>query len=262
MDEDTFDQLLERADEGDSVAVLGAVAADPSLVTRGGFSNWTLLMRACIEGRITLAEALLKLGARVDAEHANGWQALTFAAGRGHLDVMRLLLSKGSDPNHRRDALSVTALGRAAFRDHVDCCALLIAHGADLHLEWGDGANALENIGGAYENGHPGRPPLSEEEKNQRRALLTAAFRAGPHPTQVKRRADENWARRKCFVTISVGHGYQPLAYRAAKLAAAALPPSARIPPLPARTRAQRNALLLGKVLGNKPIWQIIVSFI
>ena len=106
------------------------------------------------------------------------------------------------------------------------------------------------------------RPPLSPEVLAEGRAALTAAWRAGPHPTQVKRRQDEAWARRWPVMQVVVFHGYQPLAYRRDELAAAALPPSASLPPDDIRTPEQRRLWLLGKVLSNPLLWQIMVSYI
>ena len=106
------------------------------------------------------------------------------------------------------------------------------------------------------------RHPLSPEVLAEHRAALTAAWRAGPHPTQVKRRQDEAWARRWPLMQVVVFHGYQPLAYRRDQLAATALPPSASIPPDDIRTPEQRRLWLLGQVLANPLLWQIVVSYI
>jgi hypothetical protein len=107
-------------------------------------------------------------------------------------------------------------------------------------------------------------PLLSEETEKKHKAALLDCFRKGPHPSQVQRRKDENWARRWPFVMIMVGHDFQPLAARRAILLAAnpPLPPNVRIPPLPNRTRAQRRALLNMRVFGHTGIWRIIASFL
>ena len=268
MDDEQFDQLLERADVGDTAAVLAALDQDPSLVNRAGFNGWTLLMRAGIEGFGDLVEELLERGANVHAFHMNGWAALTFAAGRGHYHILTILCDRGADPNQRRDATNVTALGRAAFRDHVDCCTMLLARGADLFTTW-DGSSAIDTYGGAFENAEfPTRPPLTKKEKKQRILALHAAFAAGPHPSQVERRAEERraeaWKRRWPFLMILTGHDFQPLAARRAVLAALhpPLPTNAVIPPLPNRTRAQRYALLRNKVLTHPGLWKLVASFL
>jgi len=144
----------------------------------------------------------------------------------------------------------------AAYRGHLAVCLLLLARGADLAAVWLDGHTELE-----WEGLHA-NPPLSSAVPVEHRAALTAAWRAGPHPTQVKRRQDEAWARRWPLMQVVVFHGYQPLAYRRDQLAAAALPPSASIPPDDIRTPEQRRLWLLGKVLANPLLWQIVVSYI
>ena len=107
-------------------------------------------------------------------------------------------------------------------------------------------------------------PRLSEETEEEHKAALLDCLRKGPHPSQVKRRKDENWARRWPFMMIMVGHDFQPLAARSAILLAAnpPLPPNVRIPPLPNSTRAQRRALLNLQVFGLSGIWRIIASFL
>ena len=42
-------------------------------------------------------------------------------------------------------------------------------------------------------------PRLSEETEEEHKAALLDCFRKGPHPSQVQRRKDENWARRWPF---------------------------------------------------------------
>ena len=151
-----------------------------------------------------------------------------------------------------------TALHWAAFNAHLQVGLLLCSKGADLNAVNNNGSTALQGYG-SY-----AKPPLSHETEEEHRAALLDCFRKGPHPSQVQRRKDENWARRWPFVMIMVGHDFQPLAARRAILLAAnpPLPPNVRIPPLPNRTRVQRRALQNMRVFGHTGIWRIIASFL
>jgi len=60
----------------------------------------------------------------------SGESPLTMAIGRGHLDVARILLEAGADPN-RRDAFDQSPLERARTAEAVE---LLVAHGARADL--------------------------------------------------------------------------------------------------------------------------------
>src|SRR5260221_13161984 len=59
------------------------------------------LWRAAKQGQAEQIEALLAKGVDVDAETEYGVTALQFAAGRGHLDVVRVLLAHEADVNKR-----------------------------------------------------------------------------------------------------------------------------------------------------------------
>jgi len=53
------------------------------------------------------------------------------AAERGHLDVVKLLLEHGADPNVQDDEGETPLHHAAAWRDNVDIVRLLLEHGAD-----------------------------------------------------------------------------------------------------------------------------------
>jgi hypothetical protein len=180
-----------------------------------------------------------------------GCDALLFACVYDSLTVAALLLDRGADPNTSTD--NWTALGAAASYDYHDVCLLLLSRSADLMAPMlYDGRTALEMYG---EYMHPS---LSPAELAARRAALVAAWEEGPHPSQVQRRKDVRWARRWAFVQVMVGHGFRPLAYRVAQLEAAALPPSAEIPPL----TEPRPVLLRDKALASEGVFKCIASFL
>jgi len=59
--------------------------------------------------------------------------ALHEAAKRGHVDVVRLLLDQGADPNAREPGDNTTPLHWAAAHGHLDVVRALLDAGADVH---------------------------------------------------------------------------------------------------------------------------------
>ena len=198
-----------------------------------------------------LAGALLERGADVHAKTSNGHDACWCACRSGNLALVALLLDKGASP-HTTPPNYHSCISYAASRDHLPVVLLLISKGADLLEPTRDNRTAVEWWGESKRN------PLSPAELASRRAEALVAFRDGPHPCEVQRRADERWARRRVFVQVMVGHGFRPLAHQQALLAAAALPPSAQIPSL----TAPRPALLRDKVLTDEPLFKRITSYV
>ena len=113
MDNAAFYQLSDRAQRGETEAVLEACRQHQGLVLRaGGLYGRTLLHEACIGGQLELARGLLDLGAVVDARDNDGWDALMGASNNGHAAVVTLLLDRGAHPCSRNGL--VTALYLAA----------------------------------------------------------------------------------------------------------------------------------------------------
>jgi len=259
MDNRNFKLLLERAERGETEAVLAAVDAEPGLATRARGDGMTLLVQTCRGNNIELARGLLDRGANVHARWG-GLDALMQASNCGYLEVCTLLLDRGADPNSRSN--SWTALGLAAYSDRLMVCLLLIARGADLRAvmtgnRFGGGERtALQRYGE--------ESSLSPAVLAERRAALSAAFAEGPHPSQVQRRCDERWARRWPFVRVLVCCDFQPTAARRAVLAVLhpPLPPDAVIPRLPCETLAQRRALLRDKIFTHPALWRKVASFL
>jgi hypothetical protein len=123
---------------------------------------------------------LLRDGLQVDAESTEHWgdTALGSAAGRGETGVVRFLLAKGADVNHRNQS-GWTPLMGAASSGHAETVALLLKHGADPLMRNQDGETALwEALDSQY--GAPEGETASEREEREAGfrstiELLTAA---------------------------------------------------------------------------------------
>ena len=180
--------------------------------------------------------------------------ALIMAGKGGDLALVLALLERGADL-HARDGYNWTALiGAALFAQSPEVCELLLSRGADLTAVDIGGATALTWYGN--------RSGLSAAEKEAGRQRLREAWASGPHPSQVQRRRDENWARRWPLVQVLVLGGFQPLAARRALLQQTALPPDVALPRLPCATAAERLGLVRAKVWSHPGIWRAIAAFL
>ena len=260
MDDDEFHQLMDQAQRGETAAVLAAVDLDPALATRADEYGVRLLHRASQGGHLELTTGLLDRGSDLLAGDKFGQDALFWASIDGHLPVATLLLDRGADPCTRND--DWTALGDAASKGRHTVVLLLLSRGADLAATMTGHSNPVELKTALELCGQRLNQPLSDVQIEQRREEMRAAFAAGPHPSQVQRRRDENWERRAAFVSVLVLSGLQPLAARREQLAAAALPHDVPIPRLPDETPAQRLGNLRAKVFAHEKIWRDVAAFL
>ena len=108
----------------------------------GGF---TFLMRGSFRGRIDIVKYLLGKGALVDQKDKYGGTALYAALGGNHLDVARLLLESGADPNVQPyDVSCAFPLYSAAQYNQPEACELLLGFGANLDQKSAYGMTSLD----------------------------------------------------------------------------------------------------------------------
>jgi hypothetical protein len=167
---------------------------------------------------------------------------------------VKLLEAAGADIHHKTNN-GYNALILAALFDKLPVCLFLLSKGADLMAVANNNWTALTDYGNYVHS-----PPLSPATLAERRAALEEAWRAGPHPSQVQRRRDEAWDRRKSLMQVSAENGYRPLAHRVAAMPA--VDPAAAIPAIPLDNAEQVHAHLLGQVLANEGIHRLIVSML
>jgi len=108
--------------------------------------NSALIIASYAYGSGPVVKELLAHGADVAAANHSGANAVRAAAEAGDVQVLRMLLDHGGDPNSTgrssESTLPVSALMIAAQLGHLDCVKLLLARGADINLNTGHG-NAL-----------------------------------------------------------------------------------------------------------------------
>jgi ankyrin repeat protein len=89
-----------------------------------------------------IARILIEAGADVNANR-NGSTALMWASNGGHIDIVKLLLDRGSDPN-LKDEYSSAALIEASRFGFTEIVKLLLDHRADPNIRDNDGGGGLD----------------------------------------------------------------------------------------------------------------------
>ena len=266
-------QFLEDAAQGREPQVLAAVGLDRNMLELQWAGDWfsvgdgddsvwvyqgfTAVMAASEGGHVGLVKELALLGANVHAVCVNGRDALIVASRYGRVAVCSVLLDHGAVMT-TRDRFRKTALHCAAFNAHLQVGLLLCSKGADLTAVSNNGSTALQLYGNST------NPRLSEETEEEHKAALLDCFRKGPHPSQVQRRKDENWACRLPLMLVMTGCDFRPLLGRqlALLMLSPALPPDVKIPPIDISTVAQKRAFLNMAVFGHEGLVRLIASFL
>jgi ankyrin repeat protein len=88
------------------------------------------LLTAARRGDARAVESLLDRGADVNAASAYGVTALFFAADKGHVEVVRVLLRHKAEVNRKDTFYQTTALSWAASKGHADVVRALVEAGA------------------------------------------------------------------------------------------------------------------------------------
>lgn len=99
------------------------------------------LLSASEDGDAAVAREALKGGANIEAVDSAGRTSLMLASVNGHVDVLKLLIDAGADPNARGSGR--TPLMEASMRSRVDIMRELIDAGSDVNLSGNLGETAL-----------------------------------------------------------------------------------------------------------------------
>jgi len=119
--------------------------AEPNVTSRFGEP---LFLSACDVGDVELMRLLLRRGANPEVRSKSfGTTPLLEAAGRGHTDVARLLLDEATPPARLEevDDGGETALMKAAYGGHLDAARLLLGRGARIDVLDKKGNSVLQH---------------------------------------------------------------------------------------------------------------------
>jgi ankyrin repeat protein len=100
---DAPDPIYDAVRRGDIVHVVALLAADPRRLNGCGdvFNSSAPLHVAAAHGQGAVASCLLHAGARVDELNEDGDTPLTYAVMRNRLALVKMLVARGADVNHR-----------------------------------------------------------------------------------------------------------------------------------------------------------------
>ena len=113
-------------------------------VAAEGFGIHSSLQRACVGKHVEVMKLLIEGGADVDVEGTNKYGLLFTACRSGKSEVVRLLVEAGSGSGTAKDGgVWANGLRRAAGRGHVDVVRLLVDTGVEVECVDGDGKTAL-----------------------------------------------------------------------------------------------------------------------
>lgn len=104
--------------------------ADPDTFFESG--ECKVLTWAATAGHLDSMMLLLSSKAADDRDELNN--ALSAATENGHVDIVRLLLAKGTDQNILNEHVPYTPLIKAAFYDHQEILQLLLDAGANINF--------------------------------------------------------------------------------------------------------------------------------
>ncbi|XP_028401651.1 ankyrin repeat domain-containing protein 39-like [Dendronephthya gigantea] len=98
---------------------------------------------AALNGEVDQVQKYLDRKCSADILDSAGYTALHYAARNGHLNVCKILLDYGANPNSLTRAGKASPLHRAAYSGHSNIVKTLIEHGGKLDLADVDGQTAL-----------------------------------------------------------------------------------------------------------------------
>ena len=107
------------------------IKRDADVNAKHARTNITVLMMAVQHGYTEIVSTLLKKGVDVNIKDRNGYTALTYAAGEGHIEIAKLLIEQGRWTDTRESF--GRALAVAVAKGHTEIAKLLIKKGANVN---------------------------------------------------------------------------------------------------------------------------------
>ena len=116
------------------------------------YEGYSTLHLACRNGRINIAEYILKRGGNVNSMNFKSCTPLMYACVKGHLEIVRLLIKNGADVN-LSNLSRYAPLMYAADRGRLDIIKELMLYGVDINYldERGNSALFFASKSGRFE---------------------------------------------------------------------------------------------------------------
>lgn len=119
---------------------------------KGGDDTSFKLFKAVEEGNSANVKELIAAGARVSYIDAYGRSSLFIAAGKGYIDIVKMLMENGAYAHiNKKDVVGLTPLTVASKNGHMDVVIYLLSKGASIYTGMNDAGTALHF---ASEMGH------------------------------------------------------------------------------------------------------------
>lgn len=125
------------ARKGDLKEVERQLAQGVNVNSRTFRMRTAALHEAASEGRVEIVKLLLEKGANPDILDEGSTTPLAYAACGGHVEVMEILIAHGADPAQRR------VMELAAMGGHIEPVEVLLEHGVDINVKGTDEATGL-----------------------------------------------------------------------------------------------------------------------
>jgi len=135
--------LLAASSNGDVLEVKRLLKEGVDINARFGGDGETSLHRAASAGRVEVARVLLDAGANPNATTSEGATPLLEASYKGYVDIAKLLLERGANVNAAEKRHGFTPLQEAIRKGNVELVKLLLDGGADMHSKTIDGRDAF-----------------------------------------------------------------------------------------------------------------------
>ncbi len=136
--------ILSAAEQGD-LQQLNHYLMGQQLVNLRDACWFTPLMKAALNGHLEAVKKLVEKGAEIDLMDKGGYTAMMLAASNNFHDIVDYLLQQGADVNHTEHTHGWTALIWAAKRGHVETVTILLKHQPNLEIQDGAEKTALDH---------------------------------------------------------------------------------------------------------------------
>ncbi len=106
------------------------------------------LNKACFSGNLEEVKRLVNAGAEVNFKHINETTPLYNAVWRGHVSIVKFLISKGANLNATNFGIKQPALFKACANGSFELVKILVEAGADINIKDSEGTTPLYAVFG------------------------------------------------------------------------------------------------------------------